>query len=76
MLQPDSSGDGSKQQCHVKHMTRVDVGASHIALGREEGLFGTSSVATSTRHLLCMRQVLQVSIEVSQQVVMREGDGR
>lgn len=43
----------------LKHLRRLDVDAAHISIGVQQGpLHGP--LHTTTRHLLCMRHVLQV----------------
>jgi hypothetical protein len=53
MVQPDG--------VQLQHMRRVDADESRISISVEQGPSG-GPLATTTRHLMCMRRVLQVGL--------------
>jgi hypothetical protein len=54
LVQPESAGG-----VQLKHLRRFDADASHVSIGVQQGPWG-GPLATTTRHLLCMRHILQV----------------
>lgn len=57
--QPSSSLDVATGRCQLKQLMRIDVDGARVTITVEEGPAG-ELVNSSTHHLLCLRQVLQV----------------
>jgi hypothetical protein len=57
--EPSSSLEAATGSCQLKQLLRVDVDAARVTIAVEEGPAG-QLVNSSTHHLLCLRQVVQV----------------